>query len=67
MGLPALRCWSALAGLRWARVGLAGFAPCYDHLIHLITESADVLQLSAPIIILLNETDQCIVLIGCES
>ena len=26
MGLPALHCWSALAGLGWARVGLAGFA-----------------------------------------
>ena len=37
-------------------------APCYDHLIHLITESGDVLQWSAPIMILLNETDQCIVL-----
>ena len=42
-------------------------APCYDHLIHLITQNGDVLEWSAPIMTLPNETDQCIVLIGRES
>ena len=42
-------------------------APCYDHLIHLIAQNGDMLQLFAPIMTLPNETDQCMVFIGRES
>ena len=41
-------------------------APCCDHLIQLITQNGDVLQWSAPIMTLPNETEKCIVLIGRE-
>ena len=41
-------------------------APCYNHLIHQTNRNGHVLEWSAPIMTVPNETDQCTVLIGRE-
>ena len=42
-------------------------APCYDHLIHLVTQNGEMLQWSVPIRILPDDAEQCTAQTGHES